>query len=151
MRPIILGCAMSCILAACADVNAGSDLRFSTQSADMAQAAIAQVPPRARTLDAQGQSIDATTAVVTYSGAPQDYISCETRDTVLQGKLSLDVRSTFAAQEADIVASSLYIVTLERPEFAPVSISFSQADRRSFPNGLRCMSTTRFESALLGQ
>ncbi len=151
MKTFVYGCAIACMLAACTGGGTGSDLRFGAQTVERAQTAIDQVPARAESIDAQGQATGGTAAVVTYSGSLDDFVACETRDSDLQGRLSLDLRSTLTAEATDIVVSSLYIVTLERPAFAPVSTSFNQSGTGTFPNGLRCKATNGFENALLGQ
>ena len=151
MKTFVYGCAIAFMLTACTSGSVGSDLRFGVQTAELAQTAINQVPARAQTIDAQGQTIDGTAAIVTYNGPLNDFVTCETRDSDLQGKLSLDLRSTLTAEATDIVVSSLYVVTLERSAFAPVSTIFDQSSTGTFPNGLRCKATNSFENALLGQ
>jgi len=150
LRSLIIGLLAGGLVAACTPPNEMSSQRLATQSAQAAKAVISQVPSNASRIGAQGRKINAEGAIATYRGSQRNFIACQAPPNTTIGNLSLDTRTTVVASEADVISTTIYVVTMEDAGGANASITFGTGGQSRFSNGVTCQSTFQLEAALLG-
>jgi hypothetical protein len=150
LRSLIIGLLVSGLLAACTPPNEAPSQRLSTQSAQAAKEIVSRVPMNASRIGAEGRQINAEGSIATYNGAPRNFIACVAPPNTDVGDLSLDTRTTVVATGADVISTTIYVVTMARPGATNASITFSNSGRSRFSNGMACQATSKLEATLVG-
>lgn len=150
---LIVGLALQ--LSGCAETAASKpgtgSARFATADGSPASGLLPGVAGNARRLGASHQAVGESAAIVTYGGAPRDFIACAGGSQDASGrKIFLDARTTLTAEGPELRAETDYVATIEGGEGGASSVAFGPSESGRFADGTECRATGQLERSLLG-